>query len=121
VKRSGSVLMALVVAACATPEPPATNAAQGAVPAVSAQERAAARAAERAKLAVEARALVAQAETDVQRARAKRALWLSAWEDLVAAREALAGNDYARATTRAKHASELAELGLEQLAYPAVK
>jgi len=81
----------------------------------------AARAAAQAKLAAEARALVAQAETDVQRARSRRALWLKAWEDLLAARQAVAGNDYAQAIVRARQASELAELGLEQLAYPAVK
>jgi hypothetical protein len=120
-KGSASAALALLVAACAAPEPGAEQASQPAAPQASAQERAAAREAQRAKLAVEARALVAQAETDVQRARAKRALWLGAWEDLVGAREALVGNDYARAIARAKHASELAELGLEQLAYPAVK
>ena len=81
----------------------------------------AARAAEQAKLAAEARALVTQAETDVQRARSKRALWLKAWEDLLAARQAVAGNDYAQAIVHARQASELAELGLEQLASPAVK
>ena len=72
-------------------------------------------------LAQEAKALLAQAETDVQRARAKRALWLKAWEDLIAARQALASKDHAAASRHAKRASELAQLGLEQLAYPAVK
>jgi hypothetical protein len=72
-------------------------------------------------LAEEAKALLAQAETDVQRARAKRALWLKAWEDLLAARQALALKDPAAAIRHAKRASELAQLGLEQLAYPAVK
>ena len=56
-----------------------------------------------------------------RRARSKRALWLGAWEDLLAARQAVAGNDYAQAIARARQASELAELGLEQLAFPAVK
>jgi len=69
----------------------------------------------------EAKALVAQAETDVQRARAKRALWLKAWEELVAARESLAANDAQAAIRHSRSASELAQLGLEQLAYPAVK
>ena len=69
----------------------------------------------------EAKALVAQAETDVQRARAKRALWLKAWEDLLAARQAVASKDPAAAIRHAKRASELAQLGLEQLAYPAVR
>ena len=73
------------------------------------------------KAAEEAKALLAQAETDVQRARAKRALWLKAWEDLVVARQALAEKDHARASRHARRASELAALGLEQLAYPAVR
>jgi flagellar basal body L-ring protein FlgH len=69
----------------------------------------------------EAKAMLAQAETDIQRARAKRALWLKAWEDLLAARRAMASNDHPTAIRHAKRASELAQLGLEQLAYPAVK
>jgi hypothetical protein len=68
----------------------------------------------------EARAMLAQAETDVQRARAKRALWQKAWEDLLASRQAVAAKDHVRAKEHAKRASELAQLGLEQLAYPAV-
>ena len=71
--------------------------------------------------AEEAKALLAQAETDVQRARAKRALWQRAWEDLVAARQAVAAKDPARASRHARRASEFARLGLEQLAYPAVR
>lgn len=71
--------------------------------------------------AEEARALVAQAETDIQRARARRALWSRAWEALVEARARLAANDAAGAIREARRASELAQLGLEQLAYPAVK
>ena len=74
-----------------------------------------------AKLAEEAKALLAQAETDVQRARARRALWLKAWEDLLAARQAIAAKEHPAAIRHAKRASELAQLGLEQLAYPAVK
>src|SRR3979409_1443242 len=74
-----------------------------------------------AALAEEAKALLAQAETDVQRARARRALWLKAWEDLLAARKAVAAKEYPAAIRLAKRASELAQLGLEQLAYPAVK
>ncbi len=72
-------------------------------------------------LAEEARALLAQAETDVQRARARRALWLKAWEDLVAARKAAAAREHSTAIRHARRASELALLGLEQLAYPAVR
>ena len=74
-----------------------------------------------ASVAEEAKALLAQAETDVQRARARRALWLKAWEDLLAARQAVAAREHAAAIRHAKRASELAQLGLEQLAYPAVK
>jgi hypothetical protein len=73
------------------------------------------------KAAEEAKAMLAQAETDVQRARAKRALWQRAWEDLVAARQAVVAKDHARAIRLARRASELAQLGLEQLAYPAVR
>ena len=69
----------------------------------------------------EAKALLAQAETDVQRARAKRALWLKAWEELVAARRAVAASDAEAAIRHSRRASEFARLGLEQLAYPAVK
>src|SRR5947209_18057167 len=69
----------------------------------------------------EARALLAQAETDVQRARAKRALWQKAWEDLLAARQAVAAGEAERAIAAARHASDLAQLGLEQLAYPAIQ
>ena len=76
---------------------------------------------ESAPSADEARALLAQAETDVQRARAKRALWLKAWESLLDARKAAAASDYSATIRHARHASELAQLGLEQLAYPAVK
>jgi hypothetical protein len=72
-------------------------------------------------LAEEARAMLAQAETDIQRARSKRALWQRAWEDLVTSRQALVAKDHARAIRHAKRASEFAQLGLEQLAYPAVK
>jgi hypothetical protein len=113
----------LLAAACAAPETEVATPAQQPSVAVShahAQDEAT-RDGAREKLAAEARALLAQAETDVQRARAKRALWLKAWEDLLAARQAVAGNDFAQAITQARQASELAELGLEQLAYPAVK
>jgi len=115
------VVAGLVAAACAAPEAEVAAPAPTPSAAVSKPADEAARAAAQAKLAAEARALVAQAETDVQRARSRRALWLKAWEDLLAARQAVAGNDYAQAIVRARQASELAELGLEQLAYPAVK
>ena len=108
-------LFAGVAAGCTTSAPPVVEA--PAAPAAVASE---APARDDPRLAEEAKALVAQAETDVQRARAKRALWLKAWEDLLAARQA-ASRDPAVAIRRAKQASELAQLGLEQLSYPAVK
>jgi hypothetical protein len=113
--------VALVSAACAAPEATTQPAPQAKAPAPSPAEALAARKAEQAKLEAEARAVVAQAETDVQRARAKRALWLKAWEDLLDARKAMAASDFANAIALAKSASDLAQLGLEQLAYPAVK
>ena len=73
------------------------------------------------RLAEEAKAMLAQAETDVNRARARRALWLKAWEDLLLARQASGANDPAKTVRHAKRASELAQLGLEQLAYPATR
>jgi hypothetical protein len=90
-------------------------------PATASQTAIAAPARDEAALAEEAKALLVQAETDVQRARSKRALWLKAWEDLLAARQAVASRDHDTAILHAKRASELAQLGLEQLAYPAVK
>jgi hypothetical protein len=72
-------------------------------------------------LAEEARAMLAQAETDIQRARARKALWQRAWEDLLAARQAVAVKQNAEAIRLARSASDYARLGLEQLAYPAVK
>ena len=105
----------LAASACVAPAPQVTPSAAGGPASV------AARAAESAPSADEARALLAQAETDVQRARARRALWLKAWESLLAARKAVAASDYSATIRHARHASELAQLGLEQLAYPAVK
>jgi hypothetical protein len=68
----------------------------------------------------QAAALLAQAETDIHRARARRALWSKAWESLVGARAALAAADHPGAIRLSRRASELAQLGLEQVAYPAV-
>jgi hypothetical protein len=102
------------LAACAAPEaarppePPAVvKAPEPAPPDANAQE-------------LEAKAMLVQAETDIQRARAKRALWLKAWESLVLARQSAAARDNAATVQHAKRASELAQLGLEQLAYPPV-
>lgn len=72
-------------------------------------------------LAEEARALLAQAETDIQRARARKALWARAWEALVAARAANGAQESAATIRHARRASELAQLGLEQLAFPPVR
>jgi hypothetical protein len=69
----------------------------------------------------EARALLGQAETDIQRARSRRALWSKAWESLLAARASFAASDNAETIRHAKRASQLAELGLELLSYPAVR
>src|SRR5271154_7121627 len=105
-----------VVVGCASPGPQVADApAAPSGPAVVATPR------DDAAVAEEAKALLVQAETDVQRARAKRALWLKAWEELLAARRASAAGDNGATIRYAKQASELAQLGLEQLAYPAVK
>jgi hypothetical protein len=109
-------MFGLVAAACAAPEPHVAQApANPPVAAVVVPAR------DENALAEEARALLAQAETDVQRARARRALWLKAWEDLLAARTAAAAHDSGAAIRYAKDASTLAQLGLEQLTYPAVQ
>ena len=108
-------LLGLAATACTVPERAATPAPAQPVAVAPSPQR------DDAALAEEAKAMLAQAETDVQRARAKRALWLKAWEDLLAARRSLAAHDNAAAIESAKRASEMAELGLEQLAYPAVR
>lgn len=114
------VVWAVALGACATPEAQvAQPAAEVAIappqpPAPPQPDRKAAE-------LEEAKAMLAQAETDVQRARAKRALWQKAWEDLVASRQAVAAGDAPRAIRLARRASELAQLGLEQLAFPAVR
>jgi hypothetical protein len=107
----------MLLAACVTapPEPPPTPVAVAPAPPPAPPPP------DPAVKLEEARALLAQAETDVQRARARRALWLKAWEDLVAARQAVAAAQPEPAIVHARRASELAQLGLEQLAYPAVK
>lgn len=109
-------LFGLLVAGCAVPAPQVAE-----PPAPLPQSAAMAPNRGAAALAEEAKALLAQAETDVQRARAKRALWLKAWEDLLSARQAVAAKDHGTAIRHARRASEFAQLGLEQLAYPAVK
>ena len=117
-RRTCGALAGLVASSCALLEPPPAPppAAPPPAPVVTVPAAPAVDVA-----AEESKALLAQAETDVQRARAKRALWLKAWEDLVVARQAVAAKDHARAIRHARRASELAQLGLEQLAYPAVR
>ena len=115
------VILGLVVGACATePEVAQAPAPQPAAPVVAAPAAPPPGPSQEALLE-EARALLAQAETDVQRARARRALWQRAWEDLIAARQAVAARNSASAARFAHSASEFAKLGLEQLAFPAVK
>ena len=110
----------LLLAACAEAPPQPQPAPQPVVQAPPPPPPGPTEAERKAAQLEEARALLAQAETDIQRARAQRALWQKAWEDLVAARQAVATGDAPRAVRLAHEASELAQLGLEQLAYPAV-
>lgn len=110
---------ALLLAACAGIEP--EPAVQPPVAARTTPPAPAVPAADPRALAEEARSLLAQAETDIQRARARKALWAKAWEALVAARVANGTQDNAATIRHARRASELAQLGLEQLAYPAVR
>lgn len=113
--RAVALAAVLALGACAAPEvaPPPPQPA----PVVKAPEPAKP---DPAAADEEAKALLAQAETDIQRARAKRALWSRAWESLVLARQSAAAKDNAATARHARRASELAQLGLEQLAYPAV-
>ena len=117
--RAGLGGAALLLAACASMEP--EQAAQPPVAARMPPPAPATPPADPRALAEEARALLAQAETDIQRARARKALWARAWEALVAARAANGVQDDAATIRNARRASELAQLGLEQLAYPPVQ
>lgn len=119
VPRLAPVSLAWLLAACATAEPPATPATVE-PPAVSRGTSAPVPRPDPKASAEEARALLAQAETDIQRARARRALWARAWESLLAARAAQAAGDTAATAGHARRASDFAQLGLEQLAYPPV-
>lgn len=114
---AGAVALAVALAGCAVPEP--VKAPEPV--AIAPEPPRAAPAVDPAAASQEAKALLAQAETDIQRARARRALWQKAWESLVAARASAAARDDAATASHARRASELAQLGLEQLAYPAVK
>jgi hypothetical protein len=114
---AGAAGLAFGLAACAVPEP--VKAPEPVV--VAPEPPTAPPPVDPAAAAEEAKALLAQAETDVQRARTRRALWQKAWESLLAARAAASARDDAATARHARRASELAQLGLEQLAYPAVK
>jgi hypothetical protein len=114
---AGAAAVALALAGCAVSEPAKTPEPV----AVRPEPPKAAAAVDPAAATEEARALLAQAETDIQRARTRRALWQKAWESLVAARAAAAARDDGETARQARRASEFAQLGLEQLAYPAVK
>src|SRR6187399_2479987 len=118
VRRGAAAALAasFALAGCVAPE----SAPDTAVPAVAPVAKPQSAPVDASALDHEARAMLAQAETDIQRARAKRALWSKAWESLVLARQAAATKDNAATVRHAKKASELAQLGLEQLAYPAV-
>ena len=119
-RTAGAALALLLVAGCAMePELPAQPAPAAAPVAVAPPP--APKVDDTAQRMEAARALLAQAETDVQRARSKRALWTKAWEDLIAARNAASSKDPDAVMRYSREASELARLGLEQLAYPAVK
>jgi len=111
----------LLAASCVAPEPEAPAAPAEPPVALAPSTPPAPKVDLAAQRMEEARALLAQAETDVQRARSRHALWTKAWEDLIAARNAAAAKDPEAVTRYSRHASELARLGLEQLAYPAVK
>jgi hypothetical protein len=109
----------LALAACVTP--PEAEQASAPAPVAATLKPPAPKADDTAQRMEAARALLAQAETDVQRARSKHALWTKAWEDLIAARNAATAKDPDAVMRYSRDASELARLGLEQIAYPAVK
>ena len=83
------VVLGVLAASCVAPAPQAVQ-----PPAAPPQPVSLAPVRDDASAAEEAKALLAQAETDVQRARARRALWLKAWEDLLAARQAVAAGNH---------------------------
>src|SRR3982751_4474654 len=119
--RAASLAAVVLVSACADAPSQPIPAPQPVVQSPPAAPAGPRKGEKRAAKLEEARALLAQAETDIQRARAKRALWQKAWEDLVTARQAVAARESEKAIRHARSASELALLGLEQLAYPPVK
>jgi flagellar basal body L-ring protein FlgH len=70
------------------------------------------------ELSVEAKEALAKAEADVKAADAKKALWTTAENALKAAKAAAGKGDSATVIKDSKTASEQANLGMEQKAYP---
>ena len=69
----------------------------------------------------EAQAALRQAESEVQAARERFALWTTAEEALLRAREAAQAGDSAATIRHAARASDQARKGLDQLAYPSTE
>jgi len=65
-----------------------------------------------------AREALAEAETAIQAAAARRALWTTAEDAIHEARTAFAAGEYERAARAAGIAAEQAQLGIEQTRYP---
>ena len=65
-----------------------------------------------------AREAVAEAQSAVQSAAGKRALWTTAVDALDEAQAALTRNDAVAAEEHARYAAEQAQLGIAQLGYP---
>jgi hypothetical protein len=68
--------------------------------------------------AQQAQEALQRAEQAVQRAREQRSLWTTAQAALEQARSAAVRGDYAEAVRAARFATEQAELGVAQRAYP---
>ncbi|MBZ0093136.1 MAG: hypothetical protein K8F27_13070 [Sulfuricellaceae bacterium] len=101
------VLFIALISGCATSSGPDTKTTAAAKP----QAAPAAMSAEAAKA-------ISQAQADVKAANSHDALWIPAKVDLKKAEEAAAKGDNAAAIKQAKQASEMAQLGIQQLKYP---
>ncbi len=101
------VLFVALISGCATSSGPDAKATAAAKPQAAA-----------AAVSDEAAKAIAQAQTDVKAAKKQDALWIPAKADLKKAEEAAAKGDNAAAIKNAKQASELAQLGIQQLKYP---
>src|SRR5258708_6305630 len=116
------VLMLAMLASCveAPPKPEASasdTAAQPAPPVPAGPTEAERKAAQME----EARALLARPGPITRRGGARGALGQKGGEPLAAPRQAVGGGAAPRAISPAPRPSELAQLGLEQLAYPAIQ